>query len=92
MSVMDQVKHDAAINRLNSPFVGANTTQVMDILWHLSEWSKAQTNSQGLEGDRYVNVRAGLDHVARQLQALQSDIGTLSVEAEVAPSRTRPRM
>lgn len=92
MSVMDQVKHDAAINRLNSPFVGATTDQVNDILWHLSEWAKAQTNSPGLEGDRYVNVRAGLDHVAGQLQALQACLAILSVETEVAPARTRPRM
>ena len=62
------------MKRLDAPEVAANSAEVMDVLWLVSEWTKAQCNCPALSDARYDGIRQRLSDISGALQSVQSDI------------------
>jgi len=60
--------------QLNAPTIAASKAELLDILWHLSEWTKAQEGSPDLTDAKFQQIREQLSHIAGELQAVQLDI------------------
>lgn len=60
--------------QLNAPAIAADKHDLLDVLWFLSEWAKAQCNSPALAAPGHSALRARLSTVSGELQALQADI------------------
>ena len=75
------------MDKLDSILVAETTSDLQDVLWHLSAWAQTQANSPLLASPTMDNIRTRMECLANELQDLQLDIG-LKVADAGASART----